>query len=137
MKRPLTAVIVALLVWIVVASVLDRLLRALLAGYADAEPTLHFTLAMQLARLLLAAAASLAAGAAAARIAPATRWAALVPALLLLALFVPEHVRLWHAFPLWYHLTFLLTLVPLVLAGAALGRAYRRPPAAPSPARPA
>ena len=47
--------------------------------------------------------------------------------MLLLALFLPEHVKIWHSFPVWYHLTFLLTLAPLVALGARLVPARRAP----------
>jgi hypothetical protein len=35
---------------------------------------------------------------------------------------VPEHIRLWDKFPVWYHLTFLITLAPLLALGAAVIR---------------
>ena len=81
---------------------------------------MQFTLAMKIARLAIAALSSLAAGAAVRAIAPSSRWAPWVVGLVLLALFVPEHIHLWNRFPVWYHLTFLLTLAPLVALGAAL-----------------
>jgi hypothetical protein len=37
--------------------------------------------------------------------------------LLLLAAFIPLHIRVWPLFPVWYHLAFLVTIVPLVLIG--------------------
>jgi hypothetical protein len=40
----------------------------------------------------------------------------------LLAAFIPVHVRLFSLFPLWYHLVFLATLIPLVMLGARLTR---------------
>jgi hypothetical protein len=39
--------------------------------------------------------------------------AALTTGLFLLALFIPQHIMLWARFPVWYHLTFLFSLVPL------------------------
>jgi uncharacterized membrane protein YhdT len=39
-----------------------------------------------------------------------------------LAAFLPVHVKLWNSFPAWYHLSFLVPLVPLVVIGAALVR---------------
>jgi hypothetical protein len=39
---------------------------------------------------------------------------------ILLVAFVPVHITLWERFPPWYHLTFLLSLVPLTFAGGAL-----------------
>lgn len=44
----------------------------------------------------------------------------------MLLLFVPLHLKLWHAFPVWYHLFFLLTLAPTLLMGVALGRRRAR-----------
>ena len=37
-----------------------------------------------------------------------------------LAMFLPAHIALWSKFPVWYHLTFLLTIIPAVLVGALL-----------------
>jgi hypothetical protein len=79
-----------------------------------------FTLSMKMARLLMAAVTSLAAGALVRAIAPASRRAPWIVGLVMLALFLPAHVHLWHRFPIWYHLTFLLTLAPLVALGAWL-----------------
>lgn len=46
--------------------------------------------------------------------------ALLIPGVLLLLAFIPQHIMLWDKFPLWYHLTFLLSLVPLTYAGARI-----------------
>jgi hypothetical protein len=35
-------------------------------------------------------------------------------------MFVPLHIAIWSKFPVWYHLTFLLTIIPAVLVGALL-----------------
>lgn len=57
-------------------------------------------------------------------IAPASRFAPWIVGLALLALFFPIHIQLGPKFPVWYHLTFLITLAPLVALGARLaGRA--------------
>src|SRR5262245_57243699 len=120
MMRSILAVVAGLAVWMLVATLLNFGLRAGIAGYAQAEPTLTFTLGMKIARLILGALASLAAGAVVGLIAPsktAPRW---VFGTLMLAFFIPVHVQLWAKFPVWYHLVFLGTLVPLVLLGAAL-----------------
>ena len=118
MKRAVVAFIVGLLAWAVIASLIDRLLRLSLAGYAAAEPKFAFTLGMLWARLSMAAVTSLLAGAVLGAIAPASKRTPWALGLVLLALFVPVHVGLWHTFPVWYHLTFLVTLAPLVAAGA-------------------
>jgi hypothetical protein len=120
MKRAAVAFIVGLLTWGVVVSVIDRLLRIALAGYAAAEPTLTFTQGMMWARLILAVVTSLIAGAVLGAIAPSSKRTPWVLGLVILAMFIPIHVRLWHAFPLWYHLTFLIPLAPLIAVGAWL-----------------
>ena len=43
--------------------------------------------------------------------------------LVLLALFVPNHIAIWDKFPLWYHLTFLSSLPVLAFLGGKLARA--------------
>lgn len=130
MKRSIFAALAGLAVWVLVASLLDRGLRLGFAGYAIAEPTMTFTLGMKVARLILGALASLAAGAATAAIAPSSTRLPWVVAAILLAAFIPEHIQIWVKFPVWYHLVFLVTLAPLVALGAALprGRAPSRRP---------
>ncbi len=125
MRRRILATVLALASWLVVATALDVALRTAWPDYRVVERSLTFTLGMQLARLAIGALASLAAGFVASRIAPLDRLPAWIAGLGLLALFVPEHIRLGAALPLWYHLAFLVTLLPLVLLGDWLGRAGR------------
>lgn len=122
MKRSILAFIAGLAAWALVASLLNRGLRLALRGYAAAEPEMTFTHGMMAARLVLGALASLAAGAATRAVAPSSRRAVWVLGAVLLAAFIPIHVRLWANFPVWYHLVFLGTLVPLVALGATLIR---------------
>jgi len=121
MARKIIAFVCGLVAWIVVASLLNRLLRVGLPGYAAAEPTMAFTLSMKWARLALGALASLSAGYVVARAAPRSGRLPLILGVLVLVAFLPVHYQLWNKFPIWYHLVFLLTIVPLVLAGARLG----------------
>lgn len=122
MKRSIFGFIAGLAAWVLVASVLNRGLRLALRGYAAAEPEMTFTHGMMAARLVLGALASLAAGAATRAVAPSSRRTVWVLGAVLLAAFIPIHVRLWANFPVWYHLVFLGTLVPLVALGATLIR---------------
>lgn len=126
MKRSILAFVAGFVVWGVVATLINFGLRAGLAGYTQAEPTMSFTLTMKIARLILAALASLAAGAATGLIAPSRKALPWVLGAIILALFIPAHIRLWATFPVWYHLTFLGTLVPLVALGAALATSRSR-----------
>src|SRR5215469_17037620 len=120
MKRSIIACLAGLLTWIVVVSVINHVLRLSLPNYTAAEHTLQFTLAMKWARLLMAIVTSVAAGAVTSWIAQPSRWAPLIVGGVVLAMFLPLHIAIWSKFPAWYHLTFLLTIVPAVLVGALL-----------------
>jgi hypothetical protein len=132
MKRATLGFVVGLMVWVLVVSLLNRALRIVLPGYAAAEPWMSFTLGMMVARLTIGALTSLIAGAVAGWIAPASEVMPWLLGVSLLAAFIPQHLRLWSMFPLWYHLTFLVTLVPLIVLGSRLPRALApATPAAP------
>jgi hypothetical protein len=121
------AAIAALLTWFFVATVLNLALRASWPHYHEAELAFNFTSAMKLARLVLGAISSLGAGFVAAWIGKGRMSAATLTGIVLLGLFIPGHYRIWSKFPVWYHLTFLVSLLPLTLLGAAFyRRAYRK-----------
>src|ERR1700683_850871 len=122
MKRSILACLAGLLTWIVVVSAINRVLRLSLPDYTAAEQTLQFTLGMKWARLLMAIVTSMVAGAVTRWISPSSRWTPLIVGGVVFALFVPVHIAIWNKLPLWYHLTFLLTIIPAVLAGALLAR---------------
>jgi hypothetical protein len=120
MKRSILACLAGLLTWMVVVSVIDRLLRLSLPDYTTAEHTLQFTLGMKWARLVMAIVTSMAAGAVTRWISMSSRWAPLIVGSVVLAVFLPAHIAIWSRLPVWYHLTFLLTIIPAVLVGALL-----------------
>jgi ABC-type uncharacterized transport system permease subunit len=100
--------------------VINSGLRLSLPNYTAAERTLQFTLGMKWARLLMAIVTSVVAGAVTGWIPRSSRWAPLIVGSVVLAMFVPVHIAIWSKFPVWYHLTFLLTIIPAVLVGALL-----------------
>jgi len=116
------AVIIALVTWFFIATVVNLALRALWPHYHEAEIAFNFTFAMKLARLVLGAISTLSAGFVAAWIGKSRMGSATLTGIALLCLFIPGHYRIWYKFPVWYHLTFLVSLLPLVLLGAALNR---------------
>jgi hypothetical protein len=120
MWRTVASIFVGLVVWLVIATILNFSLRFVFPNYVEAERLLEFTLAMKVARLSLAAVSCVVAGASVRAIAPASRIAPWVVGLVLLALFLPVHIQIWNRLPAWYHLTFLVTLAPLVALGAWL-----------------
>ncbi len=118
--KTVAAVIVGLVTWILVATLVNFPLRAWWPHYHEAETAFNFTLGMKLVRLALGALASVCSGFVAAWIANGRRTAAIALGILLLVLFIPNHYLLWEKFPVWYHLTFLVSLFPLTLLGAML-----------------
>jgi hypothetical protein len=116
------AVIAALFTWFFVATVLNLALRAWWPHYHEAETAFNFTFAMKLTRLALGAISSLSAGFVAAWLGKGSMRAATFTGIVLLGLFIPGHYRIWDKFPIWYHLTFLVSLLPLTLLGAVLNR---------------
>jgi hypothetical protein len=127
MWRTLGAIVAGLTAWAAVITLLNFGLRAAIPGYHAAEATMQFTMAMKIGRLTEAAITSVAAGALVGWIAPSKKWAPWLTGLIVLAMFLPVHVKLWDKFPAWYHLAFLVPLVPLVALGASLmtGRATK------------
>lgn len=132
MIKASVGVIVGFLLWFAAATLGNLLVRALIPNYHAAEALVAFTLPMLLARLAVGAFSSVVAGLACSYIAGPVRQAIYVLALILVLFFLPVHYRLLTKFPLWYHLVFLGTLAPLIIAGGALrGRLSTRKVAAP------
>jgi hypothetical protein len=111
-----------LVAWAVVATALNLVLRLSSPDYAAVEKQLDFTLLMMIARLVIGALASLAAGFTAAWISRGQAIATWVVVIVLLAIFIPVHYSLWARFPAWYHIVFIVSLAVLPIAGAMLRR---------------
>ena len=120
MVRTILGIVGGLVAWAVIVTLIDIGLRHTLPGYQQVEPLMAFTLPMKIARLAMAAVTSVAAGAIVRWIAPASEAAPWIVGLLIVALFLPAHIKIWSHFPIWYHLFFLGTLAPFVALGARL-----------------
>jgi hypothetical protein len=118
--KTVAAVIGGLMTWVLVATVVNLLLRVSWPNYHGAEIAFNFTLEMMIARLVLGAISSVCAGFVVAWITKIQGFAVKITGLALLVLFIPNHYALWDKLPVWYHLTFLVSLFPLTMAGAAL-----------------
>ena len=125
MRKAALALVSGLAVWIVVVAMAGLIMRSAWPAYASVAEAMTFTLPMLFARLAIGAVATLAAGWVAAAVAPRSMVARLLPGVLLLVAFIPQHISLWNVFPLWYHLTFLLSLVPLTYLGGTLRQTQR------------
>ena len=117
MVKAIIAIVAGLVAWIAVVALAGVIMRSSWPAYARVADAMTFTLPMMLARLSIGALATLAAGWVTAAIAPQPMLVRLMPGLILLAAFIPQHIALWNVFPLWYHLAFLLSLVPLTYLG--------------------
>ena len=122
MAKRILAVVAGLVVWTVVATVAGLIMRGTWRDYAAVADAMTFTLPMMVARLSIGAVATIIAGWITAVIWKRSALLASVTGLVVLLLFIPQHIMLWAKFPVWYHLTFLLTLVPLSVVGGQLGR---------------
>jgi hypothetical protein len=120
MWRKIGAFIAGFVAWGGVGLVAFVALRALWPEYAAVEATGAFTLSMQLSRLFIGVLCSIAAGCAVALVAGRRSIVPWILGVVLLVIFTPVHIQLWDKFPVWYHLFFLGTLVPLVGFGARL-----------------
>jgi hypothetical protein len=117
MARAILGVVAGLLAFAAVAAFAGIIMRGAWPDYARVADAMIFTLPMMLARLSIGAAATIVAGWVTAVISRRSTLVRLAPGLLLLAVFIPEHIMLWEKFPVWYHLTFLLSLIPLTYLG--------------------
>jgi hypothetical protein len=124
MKHPVVAVIAGLAVWVIVTTTAGAIMRAAWPDYAAVADAMTFTLPMMLARLSIGGLATLAAGWVAAVVSRRSALASAMTGLTLLVLFIPQHMMLWARFPVWYHLSFLLSLVPLTYLGGRLATGW-------------
>ena len=119
MAKNVLGVVAGLAAWIIVATLAGLIMRVSWPAYATVAKAMTFTLPMMIARLSIGALATISMGVVSALISPSVI-ARLMPGVIVLVIFVPEHAALWEKFPVWYHLTFLLSLVPLTYAGCHL-----------------
>jgi hypothetical protein len=120
MTKNILGVVAGVAVWIAVVSVAGLILRLMWPAYAEVADAMSFSLPMLVARLSIGALATLAAGLTTATLARGSMTPRLITGAVLLVAFIPVHVGLWDKFPVWYHLTFLLSLVPLTYAGGTI-----------------
>jgi apolipoprotein N-acyltransferase len=122
MLRLIGGIVAGLIIWGVGVTLLNFGLRYGILGYTTVEKSMNFTLTMMIGRLSISAIASLVSGWAAAMIAK-RHLAATIAGFLLLLMFLPIHYSIWSHFPIWYHLTFLISLPLLSVVGSRFASA--------------
>jgi hypothetical protein len=120
MWRKVGAFVGGLITWGVIGALGFTILRRAWPDYALAEPDWAFTLPMQLARLAVAVICSIGAGCVIGFVAGKRTLVPWVLGIVMVALFIPSHIKLWDKFPVWYHLFFLVTLVPVLVGSGRL-----------------
>jgi hypothetical protein len=118
--RIILGAIAGLVAWAVIVTAFDIILRRSWPEYALVEKSLAFTLPMMVARLSESAVSSVLSGFVAALVAKERIKSSLAAGIVLLALFLPVHISIWHKLPVWYHLVFFMSLPLLSLAGGLL-----------------
>ncbi|MGB6875989.1 MAG: hypothetical protein WBD87_08130 [Candidatus Acidiferrales bacterium] len=98
--RIILGAIAGVIVWTVVVTACDIAVRKLWIEYALVEKLSGFVAALIAKERVKSAAAGL----------------------VLLAIFLPVHISIWHKLPVWYHLVFFTSLPVLSLAGGLLRR---------------
>lgn len=127
MWRGVLSVVVGVLAWFALVTLGNLALRDVWPAYAAADgPQMSYDLAMKIARLAMSTVALVLAGAGAQWIARGSRNAAIGFGVAMLLIFVPIHYQLWPKFPIWYHLTFLSSLLLLPLAAWSIMGARAR-----------
>lgn len=129
--RNVLSVVAGLVTWLAIAFCCGLVVRESWPAYVAVMDEMKFTLPMMFTRLGIGVVATVGMGFIAAKITQ-SRIAALIPGIILLILFIPEHISLWDKFPIWYHLWFLSTLVPLTYVGNLLARRREGQSSAPS-----
>jgi hypothetical protein len=120
MGRKILGVVAGLAVWQIIVIVAGAIMRQSWPAYASVADAMTFTVPMLVARLSISTVATFVTGLVTASIIPRAVLARLMPGVLLLVGFIPVHIMLWDKFPVWYHLTFLVSLVPLTYLGGTI-----------------
>jgi hypothetical protein len=116
--RTIGGIVAGVVTWFVAVVALDFALRHAWPDYAAVEKAMTFTVPMMAARLTESGVGSILGGLVAALVSrertQAPLWAGIV---LLLPFLYYHYFTLWAKFPIWYHATFLTSLVLSVLGG--------------------
>jgi hypothetical protein len=122
MFRRVGSIVAGLLIFFLVSFLVGLAAHSLWPDYAAAAADRAYTFPMLLARLVTGAVATVVAGWGASKIALEHQVAALWLGVVLLAISVPWHIRIWSEYPVWYHLVWLACLIPCALLGGRLSR---------------
>ena len=124
--RICAGIVAGAITWHVVLGASMGLLRLLWPAYDAAYPDRDYTLLMLWVRLVVFSGTVIVTGVAAARIGRDQRLAWLA-GLVILGFSIPPHLypgTIWDEYPPWYHLTWLLSILPLAIASGRISRRW-------------
>src|ERR1700679_3589377 len=122
MLRTIGAVVAGVVVWLVCAEIFALTLRAIWPAYLAMWKAMAFTLPMMIARLAESTVALVIAAWVAGAVANSARAVFWALGVVMLVLFIPDHIHVWAKFPIWYHAYFLSSLILIPLAVGMLMR---------------
>ncbi len=120
MLRFIAGIVFGAVAWLVAVVVLGLLVGKAWPEMAAIKQMTELTLPMLITRLSISGISSIAGGVVAALVGRERFTASLGAGVLLLVVFVPYHLTIWGNFPLWYHLTFFVSLPLLSVLGGRL-----------------
>jgi hypothetical protein len=120
MMRAVCAILAGAIAWEAVVLLATLVGRLIWPAYGAVETARIFALDMLLSRLAVGALATLVFGAVVTWVALGEKRMVLVVLALWLTYSVVDHYLVWDQFPVWYHLVYLVYIVPLVLIGGKL-----------------
>jgi hypothetical protein len=120
MLRMILGIVVGVVTCALLVIVGGWIIRESWPEYAAVERAMTFTESMLVTRLALSTIALLIAAWVTTLIVRKSV-AALILGIVLLLISIPIHINLRDKFPVWYHLTFLVTLIPLSILGGRIG----------------
>jgi hypothetical protein len=118
--RGVGAIVAGAVAWEAIVLLATLAGRLVWPAYAAVETERIFTLDMLLSRLAIGALATLVFGAVVAWVALGEKRMIRVILALWLTYSIVDHYLVWDQFPVWYHLVYLIYIVPLVLLGERL-----------------
>ena len=122
MGRLIIGAVAGVVAWLVAIVALGVVVRFAWPEMAAIRDMTMLTFPMLVTRLSISAIGSIVGGVLAANIGRDAVKAPLGAGVILLLVFVPYHLTIWQNFPVWYHLTFFLSLPVLSLFGGWLTR---------------
>ena len=120
MLRIFLGVTVGFVVWSILWVGVDAILRAVWTSYAESVKAMTFSSSMLIVPLVLSAVVSIISGFVAALISRENSKSSLILGILLLIVGIFVQMSVWDKIPLWYHLTFLILLIPMTILGGKL-----------------